>query len=107
MVWTRFDPCALLEISVVLFQIFGIGALCFYRLFPRSRWADHGRAAVILSLFGLGFSGALCGRLDSEFALFAGVTMTVLLIGMTSGSSRSHATESTARLSVAEPALVG
>jgi hypothetical protein len=39
----------------------------------------------VVGMVGLGIAGALCGRHDSEFALFAGGTMTLLLIGMTSG----------------------
>ena len=46
----------------------------------------------MIALVGLGIAGALCGRHDSEFALFAGGTMTVLLIGMTMGGGPSEAT---------------
>ncbi len=61
--------------------------LCLNRLMPRStRWSSRGQVGSIVALFGLGIAGALCGRHDSEFALFAGGTMTVLLIGMTMGS---------------------
>lgn len=78
--------CAMLEVMVVLFQVFGVVALCLSRLMPATRWANRGRFGFIVALVGLGIAGALCGRHDSEFALFAGGTMTFLLIGMTLGS---------------------
>ena len=84
--------CEFLEMTVVLFQIFGVGALCLTRLFPHTRWAKRARVGYVLALLGLGVAGALCGRHDSQFALFAGVTMTVLLIGMISGGSSLHVT---------------
>ena len=52
-----------------------------------------GGSGSIVALVGLGIAGALCGRHDSEFALFAGGTMTVLLIGMTMGSGPIETTE--------------
>jgi hypothetical protein len=79
--------CSVFEILVILFQLCGIMGLCLNRLMPHSRrWSWSGQVGSIIALFGLGIAGALCGRHDSEFALFAGGTMTVLLIGMTMGS---------------------
>ncbi len=86
--------CALLEILVVLFQVAGVASLCITRFFGGTRWADHGRVAYIMALVGLGAAGALCGCQDSEFALFAGGTMTILLIGMTIGTGVTDATPS-------------
>jgi hypothetical protein len=84
----RLNVCAVFEILVVLFQLCGILALCMSRLMPRTtRWSSRGKVGFVVALVGLGVAGALCGRHDSEFALFAGGTMTVLLIGMTAGSS--------------------
>jgi hypothetical protein len=61
---------------------------------PRTtRWPSRGQAGLIIALFGLAIAGALCGRHDSEFALFAGGTMTFLLIGMTMGSGSIEKTE--------------
>jgi hypothetical protein len=81
--------CAVYELLVVLFQVCGILGLCLNRLMPRStRWSSRGQISSIVALFGLGIAGALCGRHDSEFALFAGGTMTLLLIGMTMGGGR-------------------
>ncbi len=48
-------------------------------------------------MVGLGVAGALCGRHDSEFALFAGGTMTVLLIGMIIGNGAAAPARSTVR----------
>ncbi len=86
--------CDVFEILVVLFQVCGIMGLCLTRLVPRSpRWTSRGQVGFIVALFGLGIAGALCGRHDSEFALFAGGTMTVLLIGMTVGSGSMEKSE--------------
>lgn len=90
---TKLDLCAVLELLVVFFQVCGIMGLCLSRLMPRSAWSYRGKIGFIVALFGLGIAGALCGRHDSEFALFAGGTMTVLLIGMTIGGSAIDATE--------------
>jgi hypothetical protein len=57
-------------------------------------------------MVGLGLAGALCGRHDSEFGLFAGGTMTILLIGMIVGNGHSDTTV-TSRSRVAEPNLAG
>ena len=90
----HFSVCDVFEILVVLFQVCGVLGLCLTRLTPCSpRWTSRGQIGFIIALFGLGFAGALCGRHDSEFALFAGGTMTVLLIGMTVGSGSIEKTE--------------
>ncbi len=90
---SKMDLCAVLELLVMFFQVCGIMGLCLSRLMPRSAWSYRGKIGFIVALFGLGIAGALCGRHDSEFALFAGGTMTVLLIGMTIGSSSIDANE--------------
>ncbi len=81
-----------LEVAVMMFQFLGVAMLCLTRLAPQTRWADRGRVGFVFALVGLGVFGAICGRFDSEFALFAGGTMTFLLIGMIVGSGASHAT---------------
>jgi hypothetical protein len=95
MISSKFDLCAVLEMLVVCFQVCGILGLCLSRLMPRSAWSYRGKIGFIVALFGLGIAGALCGRHDSEFALFAGGTMTVLLIGMTVGGSAIDTADST------------
>jgi hypothetical protein len=73
---------------------------------PRSTaWASRGQIGAIVAVFGLGIAGALCGRHDSEFALFAGGTMTVLLIGMTMGRGSIVRTERRAPSVTSEPEL--
>jgi hypothetical protein len=108
MEWSSLRVCAILELTVMLFQIFGVGALCLNRLLPDTRWAGRGRVGSIVALVGLAIAGSLCGRLASEFALFAGVTMTVLLIGLTTGSAagRQATSEAPGRMA-AEPHLAG
>lgn len=107
MVWSSIRVCAWLEISVMMFQLFGVAGLCLDRLFPRTRWAERGRVGSVVALFGLGLAGAICGRLDSEFALFAGGTMTFLLIGMTTGSGQTDPNGSGHGRVVAEATLAG
>jgi len=86
MAWSNIGVVAILEIIVMLFQVCGVVALCLTRLVATVRWVERGRVVFIIAMVGLGVAGALCGRQDSEFALFAGGTMTALLIGMTIGN---------------------
>jgi hypothetical protein len=107
MAWTTVRLESILELIVILLQVCGVVALCLTRLVPATRWADRGRAVFIIAMVGLGVAGALCGRHDSEFALFAGGTMTALLIGMTVGSGAAD-TAATIRARVGvEAATVG
>jgi hypothetical protein len=109
MVWSSLRLCAVLELAVMLFQVVGVAALCASRLLPStsSRWASRARAGFVVAMVGLGLAGALCGRHDSDFALFAGGTMTVLLIGMTMGSCHPDTTVTTCGRIAAEPNLAG
>lgn len=107
MVWSSLHLCSVLELLVMVFQVTGVGALCLHRLVTVGRWHDRGRVGYIIALVGLGIAGALCGRHDSEFALFAGGTMTLLLIGMTMGNSHADTTGTTRGLAGAEPTLAG
>ena len=107
MVWSSLRLCAVLELLVMVFQIAGVGALCVHRLASVGPWRDRGRIGYIIALIGLGVAGALCGRHDSEFALFAGGTMTLLLIGMTMGSGHADATVTTRGLGGAGTTLAG
>ena len=94
MLGSHLSVSTVFEILVVLFQLGGILGLCLNRLMPRStRWSSRGQVGLIIALFGLAIAGAHCGRHDSEFALFAGGTMTVLLIGMTMGGGSIEKTE--------------
>jgi hypothetical protein len=100
------SACSVFEILVVVFQVCGVMGLCLNRLMPRStRWASRGQIGSIIALVGLGIAGALCGRHDSEFALFAGGTMTVLLIGMTMGSGSIEKTDPVHPCVATEPKL--
>jgi hypothetical protein len=107
MAWSSFRICAWYEVAVVMFQVAGVVGLCLSRLAPASTWARWGRTGFVFALIGLGLAGALCGGHDSEFALFAGGTMTVLLIGMTVGSGHGHATATSYQLTRPEPTLIG
>jgi hypothetical protein len=107
MAWSSLHDTSFLEAAVILFQLFGVGALCMSRLLPPSstRCARLGRITFVVAMVGLGIAGAFCGREDSEFALFAGGTMTVLFIGMTTGSSHADTTGAACGRVVAEPKL--
>lgn len=107
MVWSTLRLCAVLELLVMVFQVAGVAALCIHRLVSEGPWRHRGRVGYIIALIGLGVAGALCGRHDSEFALFAGGTMTLLLIGMTIGSGHADTTSATHSLGGAEPTLAG
>lgn len=82
----------LLELCVVLFQVTGVVSLGVSRLVPYKRFANLGRIAFIFALIGLGLTGAFLGNHDSEFALFAGGTLTMLLVGMTVGGQAATET---------------
>jgi hypothetical protein len=103
---SHLSSCDVFEVLVMLFQVCGIMGLCLSRLMPRSTaWSSRGQVGSVVALFGLGIAGALCGRHDSEFALFAGGTMTVLLIGMTMGSGSIERTQTAAPSMTTEPEL--
>lgn len=95
--------CAMLELSVFVLQILGVTSLCVTRLLASKRWACHGRTVFLVAVVGLGITGALCGRHDSEFALFAGSTLTMLLIGMTIGNGGIEASLESMPRSSSEP----
>jgi hypothetical protein len=107
MVWSSIRFCAWLELLVMFFQVVGVAALCLHRLTPATRWAEGGRIGFVIAMVGLGVAGALCGRHDSEFALFAGGTMTFLLIGMIVGSGQNDATVPQRGLAGVEANLAG
>ncbi len=98
-------PCALLECLVVVFQVIGVAGLCLCRLCPGTSWSGRGRLLFLVAMVGLGIVGAICGRQDSEFGLFAGGTMTVLLIGMIAGSGSTEPTPTVELGSRVEPAM--
>lgn len=100
--------CAVLELVIMAFQMLGVAGLCLSRLVPANRcWAGRGRVALIVALIGLGIAGAWCGTHDSEFGLFAGGTMTALLIGMTIGGGSIETNGPSRRRIVAEAPLAG
>jgi len=105
MVLSSVHVSAWLELAVMLFQILGVTALCLTRLAPTARWADRGRVGFVVALLGLGLAGVLCGRHGSEFSLFAGGTMTFLLIGMTIGSGHVDTTHPSHTRVLSEPTL--
>ena len=106
MVWSNVRIDGVLEVAVMMFQVFGVATLCLTRLVPATRWADRGRVGFVFALVGLGVFGALCGRHDSEFALFAGGTMTFLLIGMIMGSGSNPSTTPSSMRVATDPATV-
>jgi hypothetical protein len=82
---SNLHTCAVLEFTVFLLQVVGVGSLFASRLVPGPRWAERGRMCLVLTLLGLGAAGSMLAVHNSEFSLFAGGTITVLLIGTTIG----------------------
>ena len=107
MAWSHLQPCMMLELLVMMFQVTGVISLCMSRLVPptSTRWVARGRVGFVIAMIGLGFTGALCGQHHSAFALFAGVTMTLLLIGMTAGSGQTDHVVATRNRVSTEPNL--
>jgi hypothetical protein len=89
-VWRDARVRAGIEFGVVFFQVAGVTALILSRLLPMSRWADRGRVAFVGAMIGLGMAGILCAWYGSEFALFAGCTMAILLNVVILGIGHSH-----------------
>lgn len=81
---------ALIECCVLACQLAGALALIVTRLLPTTRLARGARLVFVLAMIGLAAGGAICGSQDSDFGLFAGGTMTVLLIGMITGGAPIH-----------------
>jgi hypothetical protein len=93
---------------VLVFQLAGLAGLVASRFMPATRWAGRGRLLVLLALLGLGVAGAICHHHRSGMGLSAGGTMTILLVGMISGSQTSGATPATAPTDpLARPLTVG
>ncbi len=107
MVLSNIRLCAILEVSVVLLQLIGVASLCLSRLAATRRWAERGRLGFLIAMIGLGVAGAMCGRHDSAFALFAGGTMTALLMGMIVGGGSTDRTDAGALAGPAESGLLG
>ncbi len=97
---------AIMKAAVILFQVGGVAGLGISRLGSCPRWAGRGRVALVIALVGLGVAGALCGgQQESEFSLFAGGTITLLLVGMTIGGGGQESPE-VGRVLPAEGSLV-
>lgn len=100
-------PCALAECLVMVLQIAGLLGLCLSRLMPSTPWGGRGRALLLIAILGLAAGGAFCGQQDSEFGLFAGGTITVLLIGMTVGGGAAPTSAKPRLPETVEGSLVG
>jgi hypothetical protein len=103
--WTSARICTYLEMSVIVLQVFGVLCLCLSRLLPATLWARVGPVGYVVALVGLGLTGALCGCHQSKFALYAGASMTILLIGMIAGNGSIDVTASTRSRGTPEPNL--
>lgn len=69
-----------LELSVMVLQLAAVATLGLLRLTTNFHWANLGRRGFAASMLGLGVLGTSCAGYGSDFALFAGATMGVLLI---------------------------
>ena len=79
-----------LDHAVVALQLAAIAALVLARFGPAQRWARRGRVAFVAATIALGIAGILCASYTSEFALFAGGTLAVLLVLANLGTVRPH-----------------
>lgn len=105
--WSSVHPTAWFELFVVVFQVVGVAALCLHRLLPGCKCGSRACTVLVLAMIGLGLSGAYCGSRDSAFSLFAGGTLTFLLIGMIAGSGHADPTATVRHRAVADPQPVG
>lgn len=69
-----------LELLVMALQLVGVLALAWQKLSPGNTWAEWGLMGIQVSL---GLAGAFCAGFESGFALFAGATLVLLLLGAT------------------------
>jgi hypothetical protein len=73
-----------MEMTVMAFQVAAVLALAWSRLAPRSGAAS---GALLTSQVALGVAGSVCAGFESGFALFAGATLVVVLLGTILGPS--------------------
>jgi len=97
----------LVECLVMVFQVAGLAGLGISWLAPTRAWGRRGRLMLLVAMIGLGVAGAICGRNESAFGLFAGGTMTVLLIGMLAGGPSHDPAGITGLVDGTEPRLAG
>jgi hypothetical protein len=79
-----------LNVAVVALQILGVTSFLLGTFVPGGRVARRSWFGFVIAMFGLGVAGSLCAWYGSEFALFSGGSMAVLLIGVILGSECSH-----------------
>jgi hypothetical protein len=79
----------MLDLAVVIFQVTGVASLMLGRFVPKSRLALPGRVGFVTAMIGLGIAGTLCAWYGSQFALFSGGSMAVLLNGVILGAGSS------------------
>jgi hypothetical protein len=80
----------MLETAVMALQVVGALALVWSKLEPASGLAAW---TLVGAQIGLGTIGIVCARLGSDFALFAGATLVVLLLGTIFGVEVAPARE--------------
>jgi hypothetical protein len=95
----------LLETLVLLFQVAGVGGLVLSRFLSGTAWARRGRRVVLITLVGLAALGSVCNPHSSGMGLYAGGTMTILLVGMISGGSPRRSSDSVVPSEVIERPL--
>lgn len=81
---------SVLNVSVVVLQVAGVASLLLASFVPGGRLARRGRFGFVMAIIGLGIVGSLCAWYGSEFALFSGGSMAVLLNGAILGSESAH-----------------
>ena len=77
---------SLLDFAVVVFQVAGVASLVLARFVVAGKLAKGGRLGFVAAMVGLGVAGTLCAWYGSEFALFSGGSMALLLNGVILGA---------------------
>jgi hypothetical protein len=84
------------EVAVMTFQVVGALTLAGIWLAPMGFRHDRQNALMLCTQVALGIAGGICASFDSRFALYAGATIVVLLLGVIF-SAGGEASPSTAR----------
>jgi hypothetical protein len=79
-------PGFVFESLVMLFQMVALTTLVLARLLPRHRWTHFGKAVFTWAIVGLGVAGSICAHHQSTMGLFAGGSVTFLVVGMIAGN---------------------
>lgn len=90
-------PGFVFESLVMIFQVIGLASLVLSRLLPAHRWTQRGKMVFTWAIVGLAVAGSICAHHHSSMGLFAGGSVTFLLVGMIAGNHAAVADRTTAQ----------